>query len=147
MTLDSSPSAPLVAMLDQATSLPGRTQFDDRLAQAMADADRHGWTLAVISLDLDRFKVVDETNGHGAGDAVLPVLAERLMRNAGDEETVCRNGGEECLYPLINPSGREAVACMAGLAASRLKRMKQATATAHQRTVARRFDDAGAAPC
>lgn len=104
-----------LAMHDQKTGLPNRTLFDDRLAQAIAGAERHGWVLAVMFLDLDRFKLVNDTHGHAAGDAVLTAVAERLMRHARDEDTVCRNGGDEFLYLLINPSGREAVARIAGL--------------------------------
>lgn len=104
-----------IAMHDQKTGLPNRTLFDDRLAQAIAGADRHGWTLAVMFLDLDRFKLINDTHGHAAGDSVLAVVAQRLLRHARDEDTVCRNGGDEFLYLLINPAGREAVARIAGL--------------------------------
>ncbi|MBE0546696.1 MAG: GGDEF domain-containing protein [Rubrivivax sp.] len=71
--------------------------------------------LAVMSLDLDRFKLVNDTHGHAAGDAVLTVVAQRLMRHARDEDTVCHNGGDEFLYLLIDARGREAVARIAGL--------------------------------
>jgi diguanylate cyclase (GGDEF)-like protein len=108
-------TATQIAMHDQKTGLPNRTLFDDRLAQAIAGAERHGWLLAVMFLDLDRFKLVNDTHGHGAGDAVLTAVAERLLRNARDEDTVCRNGGDEFLYLLINPKGREAVARIAAL--------------------------------
>lgn len=104
-----------LAMHDQKTGLPNRTLFDDRLAQAIAGAERHGWMLAVMFLDLDRFKLVNDTHGHAAGDEVLRVVAQRLLRHARDEDTVCRNGGDEFLYLLINPSGRETVARLAGM--------------------------------
>lgn len=108
-------TASQIAMHDQKTGLPNRTLFDDRLAQAIAGAERHGWTLAVMFLDLDRFKLVNDNHGHAAGDSVLSVVAQRLLRHARDEDTVCRNGGDEFLYLLINPTGREAVARIAGL--------------------------------
>ena len=104
-----------LAMQDQKTGLPNRTLFDDRLAQAIASAERHGWMLAVMFLDLDRFKLVNDTYGHAAGDSVLTVVAERLIRHVRDEDTVCRNGGDEFLYLLIDPKGRESVARIAGL--------------------------------
>ncbi len=104
-----------LAMHDRKTGLPNRTLFDDRLAQAIAGAERHGWTLAVMFLDLDRFKLVNDTHGHAAGDTVLKVVAQRLLRHARDEDTVCRNGGDEFLYLLINPVDRNAVARIAGL--------------------------------
>lgn len=103
------------AMHDQKTGLPNRSLFDDRLSQAIAGAERHGWMLAVLFLDLDRFKQVNDTHGHAAGDAVLRVVAQRLMGHARDEDTVCRNGGDEFLYLLINPGSRENVARVAGL--------------------------------
>jgi diguanylate cyclase (GGDEF)-like protein len=112
---DAERTASLRAMHDQKTGLPSRTLFDDRLAQAMAGAERHGRMLAVMFLDLDRFKLVNDTHGHAAGDTVLAVVAERLMRHARDEDTVCRNGGDEFLYLLVNPADREAVARIAGL--------------------------------
>ncbi len=103
------------AMHDQRTGLPNRTLFDDRLAQAIAGAERHGWMLAVMFLDLDRFKGINDAHGHEAGDAVLQAVAQRLSRHARDEDTVCRNGGDEFLYLLIDPTGRENVARIAGL--------------------------------
>ncbi|MGN6826929.1 GGDEF domain-containing protein [Paucibacter sp. M5-1] len=115
LSRDAERTASQLAMHDQKTGLPNRTLFDDRLAQAIAGAERHGWLLAVLFLDLDRFKLVNDTHGHAAGDTVLTAVAERLMRNARDEDTVCRNGGDEFLYLLINPSGREAVARIAAM--------------------------------
>ncbi|MGL6112742.1 MAG: diguanylate cyclase domain-containing protein [Rubrivivax sp.] len=106
------------AMHDQKTGLPNRALFDDRLTQAIAGAERHGWTLAVMFLDLDRFKFVNDTHGHAAGDAVLATVAKRLMIHARDEDTVCRNGGDEFLYLLINPNSREDVARIAGVVRS-----------------------------
>ena len=103
------------AMHDQKTGLPNRTLFDDRLAQAISGAERHGWMLAVMFLDLDRFKAINDTHGHAAGDAVLTIVAERLLSHARDEDSVCRNGGDEFLYLLIDPAGRENVARIAGL--------------------------------
>lgn len=103
-----------LAMHDRKTGLPKRTLFDDRLAQAIAGADRHGWLLAVLFLDLDQFKRVNDKHGHAAGDAVLSAVAGRLMRSVRGEDTICRNGGDEFLYLLINPSGPEAVARIAG---------------------------------
>ena len=102
-------------MHDQKTGLPNRTLFDDRLAQAISGAERHGWMLAVMFLDLDRFKAINDTHGHAAGDAVLTIVAERLLSHARDEDSVCRNGGDEFLYLLIDPAGRENVARIAGL--------------------------------
>lgn len=93
------------ALHDSATGLPNRELFNDRMAQAIAMAERHGWILAVMFLDLDGFKQVNDAHGHAAGDAVLKEVARRLALNARDEDTVCRNGGDEFLVLLINPEG------------------------------------------
>jgi diguanylate cyclase (GGDEF)-like protein len=93
------------AMHDAATGLPNRGLFDDRLAHGIALAERHDWTLAVMFIDLDRFKSVNDDHGHAAGDHVLQEVARRLSEHARDEDTVCRNGGDEFLYLLMNPQG------------------------------------------
>jgi diguanylate cyclase (GGDEF)-like protein len=97
------------AFHDAATGLPNRSLFDDRVANGISMAERHGWTLAVMFLDLDGFKRVNDTYGHAAGDAVLKAVATRLSQSARDEDTVCRNGGDEFLYLLVDPKGRENV--------------------------------------
>lgn len=94
------------ALHDHTTGLPNRALFDDRVAHAISLADRHDWTVAVMFLDLDRFKQVNDTHGHAAGDVVLKEVAKRLAQDARDEDTVCRNGGDEFLYLLMNPQGR-----------------------------------------
>jgi two-component system cell cycle response regulator len=95
------------ALHDSTTGLPNRDLFNDRLTHAIALAKRHAWTLAVMFLDLDRFKYINDTHGHAAGDGVLKAVAKRLLAHARDEDTVCRNGGDEFLYLLINPQGRD----------------------------------------
>ena len=91
---------------DPSTGLPNRDLFDARLAQAVAMAKRHGWTLAVMFFDLDHFKSINDTHGHAAGDVVLREVATRLSGHAREEDTVCRNGGDEFLYLLVDPHGR-----------------------------------------
>jgi two-component system cell cycle response regulator len=95
------------ALHDSTTGLPNRDLFNDRLTHAIAMAKRHTWTLAVMFLDLDRFKYINDTHGHAVGDRVLKEVAKRLSEHARDEDTVCRNGGDEFLYLLINPQGSE----------------------------------------
>jgi diguanylate cyclase (GGDEF)-like protein len=99
--------ARLRALHDSMTGLPNRDLFDDRLAHAIALAERHNWTLAVMFLDLDHFKSINDTHGHAAGDLILKGVAKRLSQHARDEDTVCRNGGDEFLYLLMNPQGSE----------------------------------------
>jgi diguanylate cyclase (GGDEF)-like protein len=92
---------------DSTTGLPNRDLFDDRLTHAIALAKRHTWMLAVMFLDLDRFKSINDTHGHAVGDGVLKEVAKRLLQHTRDEDTVCRNGGDEFLYLLMNPQGSE----------------------------------------
>jgi diguanylate cyclase len=105
--------ANLRALHDATTGLPNRTLFDDRLAQALAIAERHGLTVAVMFLDLDRFKVINDTHGHAVGDVVLLAIADRLRQHARDADTVARSGGDEFLYLLVEPQGRDNLARIA----------------------------------
>jgi diguanylate cyclase (GGDEF)-like protein len=98
--------ATLRALHDSATGLPNRVLFDDRVTHGISLAERHGWSLAVMFLDLDRFKSINDDHGHAAGDLVLREVANRLSQHARDEDTVCRNGGDEFLYLLVNPKSR-----------------------------------------
>jgi diguanylate cyclase (GGDEF)-like protein len=99
---------------DIATGLPNRNLFNDRLTHAIALAKRHTWTLAVMFLDLDRFKCINDAHGHAVGDEVLKGVAKRLLKRARDEDTVCRNGGDEFLYLMLDPRGSENIERFAG---------------------------------
>ncbi len=99
---------------DSTTGLPNRDLFDDRLTQAIALAKRHTWMLAVMFIDLDRFKCINDTHGHAVGDGVLKEVAKRLLQHAREEDTVCRNGGDEFLYLLMNPRGSENIERIVG---------------------------------
>jgi diguanylate cyclase (GGDEF)-like protein len=76
--------------------------FKDRLEHGIAQARRHRWILAVMFVDLDNFKSVNDTYGHQAGDAVLQTMAMRLAHNTRNDDTVSRFGGDEFLY-LLTP--------------------------------------------
>ena len=106
-------SAHVRALHDSLTGLPNRELFDDRLAQAISLANRHDWTLAVMFLDLDDFKSINDSHGHAVGDMVLKKISDRLLQQIRDEDSVCRNGGDEFLYLLMNPRGKENVARIA----------------------------------
>jgi len=80
---------------DSLTGLPNRNMLNDRLGHALARVRRHGGHVAVLYIDLDRFKPVNDTLGHEAGDAVLRVVAERFVSCIRDSDTVARIGGDE----------------------------------------------------
>ena len=91
-----------LAHYDHLTQLPNRTLFFDRLTQALARAQRHRRVVAVLFLDLDRFKVINDTLGHDAGDRVLQAVAERLLGAVREGDTVARFGGDEFALALVD---------------------------------------------
>ena len=107
------------ALHDGLTGLPNRALFDDRLAQAVARLGRHDGCLAVLFCDLDRFKVVNDSLGHGCGDRLLVAVADRLrgVLRAGD--TAARFGGDEFVVLCDEVAGEhQAVAVAERIAAA-----------------------------
>jgi diguanylate cyclase (GGDEF)-like protein/PAS domain S-box-containing protein len=84
-----------LAYHDALTDLPNRVFFQERLEQALTYSERHGTAFAVLSLDLDRFKQINDVQGHAVGDIVLVELANRLKGELRMEDTVARLGGDE----------------------------------------------------
>ena len=84
-----------LATHDSLTGLPNRILLEDRLSQAIAHATRDGHTFAVAIFDLDRFKVINDSFGHGIGDELLKEVARRLQGIARSIDTVVRLGGDE----------------------------------------------------
>ncbi|OYT91447.1 MAG: GGDEF domain-containing protein [Burkholderiales bacterium PBB3] len=97
-----SESALHAAFHDALTGLPNRALFDNRLEHGLAQAKRHGFTLAVMFIDLDGFKAINDKHGHAIGDAVLQSVADRLQENTREDDTVSRYGGDEFLYLLMS---------------------------------------------
>ncbi len=91
-----------LAYHDTLTGLPNRLLFNDRLAQAILQAQRRGRRLGVLFLDLDRFKVINDSLGHSVGDKLLQALARRIAITIRGEDTVARLGGDE--FTLLLPN-------------------------------------------
>ena len=90
------------AHYDTLTNLPNRSLFYDRLHRELAHAHRNERTLAVMFLDLDRFKVINDTLGHIYGDQALKAVAERLKGCVRESDTVSRWGGDEFIFIITN---------------------------------------------
>jgi|SRR5580658_2159652 diguanylate cyclase (GGDEF)-like protein/PAS domain S-box-containing protein len=89
-----------LAQHDFLTELPNRMLLNDRLQQAMASAQRHGNSLAVLFLDVDHFKHINDALGHAIGDQILKSIAQRLLTCVRSSDTVSRQGGDEFVVLL-----------------------------------------------
>ncbi|SDT90709.1 bifunctional diguanylate cyclase/phosphodiesterase [Halopseudomonas salegens] len=89
-----------LAHFDSLTGLPNRTLFEERVNLSIHLAQRQNSSLAILFIDLDHFKHINDTLGHTAGDALLCAVAERLGNNLRDEDTLSRQGGDEFVLAL-----------------------------------------------
>ena len=96
-----------LALKDPLTGLANRRLLAERMSMALVHARRNKSTMAVVYLDLDGFKQINNTLGHGAGDALLIMVAGRLVATVREEDTVARLGGDEFIIALWNVSGTD----------------------------------------
>jgi len=109
---------------DFLTGLPNRLLLNDRISQAIAMARRHRYQIAVLFLDLDGFKHINDSLGHPIGDKLLQSVARRLVECVRDPDTVSRQGGDEFVLLLTGLEGPDGAAIAA-------MRLLQAVAEAH----------------
>jgi diguanylate cyclase len=89
------------SLQDALTGLPNRVLFEQSLDSGLMQAKRHGWGLAVLFIDIDKFKEVNDTYGHSMGDKVLSMVADRLQSAVREEDTVSRWAGDEFVCLLL----------------------------------------------
>ena len=92
-----------LAHVDPVTELPNRHEFNERLAFALARADRQDSSVGLLLLDLDNFKIVNDTLGHNCGDVLLKLVAQRLVAILRASDIICRIGGDEFVV-LVEPA-------------------------------------------
>lgn len=102
------------AALDSLTGLCNRAEFDRLLAERVAEANRHETSLALLYLDLDRFKAINDSLGHHAGDQVLKVAAQRLRDSGRGSDLIARLGGDEFVMVLESGEPRRAAGLVSG---------------------------------
>jgi diguanylate cyclase (GGDEF)-like protein len=102
-----------MAQHDDLTSLPNSGYFRTHLADALGADAQHAPTLALLYLDLDGFKPINDRYGHATGDELLRIVAQRLRRSIRAEDMVCRLGGDEFACLLSQPMGREQLSQLA----------------------------------
>ena len=90
-----------IALRDALTGLPNRVSFEQGLDHGLIQAKRHGWGLAVLFIDIDKFKSINDSYGHDLGDQVLLMVANRLQSFVRDEDMVSRWGGDEFVCLLF----------------------------------------------
>ncbi|WP_410473866.1 diguanylate cyclase domain-containing protein [Guyparkeria sp. TX1] len=98
---------------DPLTGAANRVLFHERLSRAIAEAERHGDLVAVLYLDLDDFKPINDTYGHDVGDRVLVTLVRRLQEETRETDSVARLGGDEFAVLVVRPADAEDVRTVA----------------------------------
>jgi diguanylate cyclase (GGDEF)-like protein/PAS domain S-box-containing protein len=103
-----------LAYYDRLTELPNRTLFNDRITHAISQIKRTGLKLCILFLDIDRFKNINDSFGHPAGDKVLKMIASRLKKTVQEEDTLARLGGDEFAILVENVHYSHSAALLAG---------------------------------
>lgn len=97
-----------LAQHDALTSLPNRLLFDEVAGRCLAQAERQQQSLALLALDLDGFKGVNDSQGHAAGDAVLQTVAQRILQTIRASDIAARIGGDEFILLLVDVDAAQA---------------------------------------
>jgi diguanylate cyclase (GGDEF)-like protein/PAS domain S-box-containing protein len=120
-----------LAFHDPLTDLPNRAFFQERLPEILADAARRGERVALLNIDLDNFKNINDSLGHPAGDLILQQVAVRLKRHTREGDLVARLGGDEFVIVV----GAESDCTDAGIAAERIKNGLAAEFKVHDKII------------
>jgi diguanylate cyclase (GGDEF)-like protein len=102
-----------LAFTDGLTELPNRAAFRERLRAALADAERNGTGFALLFVDLDRFKTINDSLGHGAGDTLIRTVAKRLSGQLRDGDEIGRFGGDEFVVYMADVDATEDIEAVA----------------------------------
>lgn len=100
-----------LAFLDTLTQLPNRRFAEIRLESACNELNRYGWSFGLLFIDVDHFKLINDTYGHGAGDEMLRMVARTLSAGLRPSDVLARWGGEEFLAVIRNAEGGALEAC------------------------------------
>ncbi len=103
-----------MALQDALTGLPNRVSFEQSLNEGLNQAKRHGWGLAVLFIDIDKFKSINDSYGHDVGDQVLLMVANRLRSFLRDQDIVSRWGGDEFVGLLLEVKQEADITRLAG---------------------------------
>lgn len=109
-----------IALKDALTGLPNRVSFEQGLDHGLIQAKRHGWGLAVLFIDIDKFKSINDSYGHDLGDQVLLMVADRLQSFVRGEDLVSRWGGDEFVCLLFEIKQEADVTRLAGKMVDRI---------------------------
>jgi len=123
-----------IALQDALTGLPNRVSFEQGLDHGLILAKRHGWGLAVLFIDIDKFKNINDSYGHDLGDQVLLMLANRLQSSVRDEDMVSRWGGDEFVCLLLEVKQEADVTRLAEKMVNRIAKPWESNGAVHSIT-------------